>query len=120
MKIEVSDEKVTITMWGKTHESDFEYLVKMFKYTDENERKRLAIIHFDGSYFKDITPRKKEKPYIPPLKQSMEWDYEAQQELDDIQDAARFAERQLDANAIEVAFKENPDSFSSITRPSET
>jgi len=45
-------------MWGKTHESDFEDLVKMFKYADENERKRIAIIQFDGSYFKDITSRK--------------------------------------------------------------
>jgi len=87
MKIEVSDKKVTITMWGKTHESDFEDLVEMFKQADENERKRLAITHFYGSYFKDITPRKKEKQYIPPLKESVEWDYEAQQELEDIQGA---------------------------------
>lgn len=87
MKIEVSDIKVTITMWGKTHESDFEDLVEMFKCADENERKRLAIIHFYGSYFKDITPRKKGKPYTPSLKQSVEWDYEAQQELENIQGA---------------------------------
>lgn len=86
MKVEVSDKKVIITMWGETHESGFEDLVKMFKHADENERKRLAIIHFYGSYFKDITPRKKEKPYIP-LKQSVEWDYEAQQELEGIQGA---------------------------------
>ena len=87
MEINVSDTKVVITMWGKTHESDFKDLVEMFKCADENERKRLAITHFDGSYFKDITPRKKEKPYIPPTKQSIEWDYEAQQELEDIQGA---------------------------------
>ena len=87
MKIKVSDTKVVITMWGKTHESDFEDLVEMFKQADEDERKKIAIIHFYGSYFKDITPRKKEKPYIPPLKQSAEWDYEAQQELEDIQGA---------------------------------
>lgn len=87
MEIEVSDTKVVITMWGKTHESDFEPLVKMFKRADKRERKKLAITHFYGSYFKDITPRKKEKPYIPPLKQSVEWDYEAQQELEDIQGA---------------------------------
>lgn len=85
MKIEVLETKVIITMFGKTHESDFEDLVEMFKNADANERKRLAIIHFDGSYFKDVTPRKKEKPYIPPLKQSAEWDYEAQQELENIQ-----------------------------------
>jgi len=87
MEVKVSDTKVTITMCGKTHESDFEDLVEMFKHADGNERKRLAIIHFDGSYFKDITPRKKEKPYIPPTKQSVEWDDEAQQELEDIQGA---------------------------------
>ena len=87
MKIEVSDIKVTITMWGKTHESDFEELVEMFKNADENERKRLAIIHFYGSYFKDITSRKKEKTYIPSLKEPIEWDDEAQQELEDIQGA---------------------------------
>ena len=87
MEIKVLDTKVVITIWGETHESDFEYLVEIFKRADENERKRLAIIHFHGSYFKDITPRKKEKPYIPPTKQSVEWDYEAQQELEDIQGA---------------------------------
>ena len=87
MEIKVSDTKVTITMCGKTHESDFKDLVEMFKRADKNERKRLAIIHFDGSCFKDITPRKKEKSYIPPLKQSIEWDDEAQQELEDIQGA---------------------------------
>ena len=87
MEIDVSNTKVTITMWGKTNESNFEDLVEMFKYADENERKRLAIIHFYGSYFKDITPRKKEKSYILPLKQSIEWDDKAQQELEDIQGA---------------------------------
>ena len=87
MEIKVLDTKVVITMWGKTHESDFEPLVKMFKNANENKRKRLAIIHFNGSYFKDITPRKKEKPYIPPTKQSAEWDDEAQEELEDIQGA---------------------------------
>jgi hypothetical protein len=87
MKIEVLDNKVVITLWGKTHESDFKDLVEMFNRADERERKELAIIHFYGSYFKDITPRKKEKPYIPPTKQSLEWDDEAQQELEDIQGA---------------------------------
>lgn len=88
MKIEVSDTKVTITMWGKTHESDFEDLIEMLKHADENERKRLAIIHFYGSYFKDITPRKKEKPYIPTRNQPIiEWDDEAQEELEEIQGA---------------------------------
>ena len=87
MEVNVLDNKVVITLWGKTHESDFRPLVKRFKNADEKERKRLAIVHFYGSYFKDITPKKKEKPYIPPTKQSMEWDYEAQQELEDIQGA---------------------------------
>lgn len=84
MKIEVSDNKVVITMWGKTHESDFDMLVKMFKNADEKEKKRLAIVHFYGSYFKDITPKKKEKPYIPSIKEPIEWDDEAQEQLDDI------------------------------------
>ena len=84
MKIEILDNKVVITIWGKTHESDFEPLVKMFKNADEEEKKRLAIVHFDGSYFKDITPKKKEKPYIPSTKEPIEWDDAAQEELDDI------------------------------------
>jgi hypothetical protein len=84
MKIEVLDNKVVITMWGITHESDFEPLVKMFKNADDNKRKRLAITHFDGSYFKDITPKKKRKPYIPSTKEPIEWDDEAQEQLDNI------------------------------------
>ena len=87
MEIKISDTKVVITMYGETHESDFKDLVEMFNRADERERKKLAIIHFYGRCFKDITPRKKEKSYIPPLKQSQEWDDEAQQELDDIQGA---------------------------------
>jgi len=87
MGIEVSDTKVVITMWGKTHESDFKDLVEMFKCADERERKRLAIVHFYESYFKDITPKKKVKPYILSTKEPIEWDYEAQQELEDIQGA---------------------------------
>ena len=84
MEIEVSDTKVVITMWGKTHESDFEPLVKMFKRADERKRKKLAITHFYGSYFKDITPKKKEKPYVPSTKEPIDWDDEAQEQLDDI------------------------------------
>jgi len=87
MDIEVLDNKVVITMWGKTHESDFEPLVKEFKNADEEEKKVLAIIHFYGSYFKDITPKKKEKSYIPSIQKTIEWDDEAQQELEDIQGA---------------------------------
>ena len=59
----------------------------MFKNANEREKKRLAIVHFYESYFKDITPKKKEKPYIPSTKESIEWDDEAQQELEDIQGA---------------------------------
>lgn len=84
MTIEVLDNKVVITIWGKTHESDFEPLVEMFKNADEKEMKRLAIVHFYGSYFKDITPKKKEKPYIPSTKELIEWDDESQEQLDDI------------------------------------
>jgi len=84
MEIEVLDNKVVITLWGKTHESDFEPLVKRFKNSDEREKKRLAIVHFYASYFKDITPKKKEKPYIPSTKEPIEWDDEAQEQLDDI------------------------------------
>lgn len=90
MEIKVSDTKVVITMWGKTHESDFKDLVEMFKCADEREKKRLAIVHFYGSYFKDITPKKKEKPYIPSTKEPIEWDDEAQQELEDIQGADTY------------------------------
>lgn len=82
MEIKVSDTKVVITMWDKIHESDFEPLVKMFKNAGEEEKKRLAIVHFYGSYFKDITPKK--KPYIPSTKEPIEWDDEAQEQLDDI------------------------------------
>ena len=81
MRIKVLDDKVIITIWGKTHESGFEPLVKMFKNADEREKKRLAIVHFYGSYFKDITPKKKVKPSI---KEPIEWDDEAQEQLDDI------------------------------------
>ena len=84
MKIEVLDNKVVITIWGKTHESDFEPLVEMFKNADEEKKKRLAVVHFYGSYFKDITPKKKEKTYIPSTKEQIEWDDEAQEQLDDI------------------------------------
>ena len=85
MKIEVLDNKVVIKIWGKTHESDFEPLVEMFKNADEEKKKRLAVIHFYGSYFKDITPKKKVKPYILSTKEPIEWDEEAQQELEGIQ-----------------------------------
>lgn len=84
MEIEVLDNKVVITLWGSTHESDFEPLVEKFKKADEKEKKRLAIVHFYASYFKDITPKKKEKPYIPSTKEPIEWDDEAQEQLDDI------------------------------------
>lgn len=87
MEIRVSDTKVVITMCGKTHESDFKDLVEMFNRADERERKKLAIIHFYGRCFKDITPKKKEKPYIPSTKEPIEWDNEAQQELEDVQGA---------------------------------
>jgi len=65
MKIEVLDNKVVITMWGETHESDSKLLVKMFKNANEREKKRLAIVHFYESYFKDITPKKKRKTIYP-------------------------------------------------------
>lgn len=39
MEIEVLNNKVVITMWGETHESDFEPLVEMFKNADEKEKK---------------------------------------------------------------------------------
>jgi len=84
MKIQVFANKVTISLLGKTRECDFEDLVEIFRKANEEERRRLAIIHFGESYFKDITPQIMCKPQVISERQSAEWDYEAQEELDNI------------------------------------
>ena len=83
MKIDVLDNKVVITIRGETRETDFEDLVEMFKNSSDDDKRRLAINQFYGSCFK-LVSSEKEKTY-PINKQSPEWDYEVQCELEDIQ-----------------------------------
>ena len=84
MKIQVFDNKVTISWLGKIRECDFKDLVEIFRKANEEERRRLAVIHFGEKYFKDITPKIICKPQIISENQSVEWDYEAEEELDNI------------------------------------
>lgn len=84
MKIQVFANKVIISLLGKTRECDFEDLVEIFRKANEEERRRLAIIHFGERYFKDMTPQIMRKPQVISERQSVEWDYEAQEELDNI------------------------------------
>ncbi len=84
MKIQVFDNKVTISWLGKIRECDFEDLVEIFRKADEEERRRLAVIHFGEKYFKDTTPQIICKPKTISERQSAEWDYESEEELDDI------------------------------------
>lgn len=56
MEVIVSDKEVKIKIFGKILVSDFEDIVSIFKEAKDNkERKRLAIIHCDGSYFKVVS-----------------------------------------------------------------
>lgn len=84
MKIQVFDNKVTISWLGKIRECDFEDLVEIFRKANEEERRRLAVIHFGEKYFKDTTPQIIYKPQVISERQSAEWDYEAEEELDNI------------------------------------
>lgn len=60
MEVIVSDKEVKIKMFGETLISNFDDIVNIFKEAkDDKERKRLAIIHCDGTYFKVIS---KEEP----------------------------------------------------------
>lgn len=56
MEVIVSDKEVKIKIFGETLVSDYNTIVRMFKEAkDDRERKRLAIIHCDGSYFKVVS-----------------------------------------------------------------
>ena len=60
MEVIVSSKEVIIKIFGETLISDFEDIVSMFNDAkDDKERKRLAINHCIGSYFKVVS---KEKP----------------------------------------------------------
>lgn len=56
MEVIVSDKEVKIKIFGKTLVSDFEDVVSLFKEAkDDGERRRLAINHCIGSYFKVVS-----------------------------------------------------------------
>jgi hypothetical protein len=60
MEVIVSDKEVKIKIFGETLISNFDDIVNIFKEAkDDKERKRLAIIHYDGSYFNVVS---KEEP----------------------------------------------------------
>lgn len=62
MEVIVNDKEVKIKIFGETLVSDVGYIVSIFKEAkNDQERKRLAINHCDGSYFKVIS---EEKPKI--------------------------------------------------------
>lgn len=84
MKIQVFANKVAISWLGKIRECDFEDLVEIFRKANEEERRRLAVIHFGEKYFKDTTPQLMCRPQVISEGQSAEWDYEEQEELDNL------------------------------------
>lgn len=84
MKIQVFANKVTISWLGKIRECDFEDLVEIFRKANEEERRRLAVIHFGEKYFKDTTPQIICKSQVISERQSVEFDYEAEEDLDNI------------------------------------
>lgn len=56
MEVIVSDKEVKIRIFGKILVSDFEDIVSMFKEAkDDRERRRMAINHCVGSYFKVVS-----------------------------------------------------------------
>lgn len=56
MEVIVSDKEVKIKIFGETLVSDYSTIVRMFKEAkNDRERRRLAINHCDGSYFKVIS-----------------------------------------------------------------
>ena len=56
MEVIVNDKEVKIKIFGETLVSNFKDIVSMFKEAkDDKERKRLAVIHCDGSYFKVVS-----------------------------------------------------------------
>ena len=83
MKIEVTDDKVKITMFGVAKECVFGELVEQFKKANDLERRKLAVIHFDSIVFKTIN-KPHDKSSYRPNKKNLYWDDEAQNELDDI------------------------------------
>lgn len=86
MKIEISDKKVKVTLFGRTAICTYDKLVEEFKQADESKRKRMAINHFD-TYVMPLIPLPESKSYHILEKQSPEWDDEAQKELEEIQGA---------------------------------
>lgn len=59
MEVIVSDKEVKIKIFGETLVSDYKDIVSMFKEAkNDRERKRMAINHCDGSYFKVVSEEK--------------------------------------------------------------
>lgn len=84
MKITISDNKVTVQWFGKTGVCTFDELVERFKNaSNENERRRLAIIFF-GTTLMPVTPTKEKKIHTHSNRYNPEWDEQAQEDLDDI------------------------------------
>lgn len=59
MEVIVNDKEVKIKIFGETLVSDFGYIVSIFKKAkNDQERKRLAINHYAGSYFRVVSEKK--------------------------------------------------------------
>ena len=62
MEVIVSDKEVKIRIFGETLVSDYCTIVRLFKEAkNDRERRRLAINHCDGSYFKVVSEEEEPK-----------------------------------------------------------
>lgn len=94
MEVIVSDKEVKIKIFGETLVSDFEDIVSMFKEAkDDKERKRLAINHCDGSYFKVVSEESKTSKELSTMDvlegcmhsaRKCSYDYDLEDEIDSL------------------------------------